>query len=76
MKADTNLPKVDPGLFEQEAEKQLSEAVSQAQSELANAGFKDALGILSSLRQPIDGFFDHVMVNDERAEVRTNRWLC
>ena len=73
VKADQDLPKVDPGLFELEAEKQLSEAVSQAQSELANAGFKDALSILSSLRQPIDGFFDQVMVNDERADVRTNR---
>ena len=73
VKADEDLPNVDPGLFEVEAEKSLSEAVSHAQSELASAGFKDALRILSSLRQPIDGFFDQVMVNDERAEVRTNR---
>ena len=72
-KADGEFSNVDPSLFEIGAEKELLDAVNQAESELTNAGFKEALGILSSLRQPIDGFFDQVMVNDERAEVRTNR---
>ena len=72
-KADGEFSSIDPSLFEIGAEKELSDAVNQAESELANAGFEEALGILSSLRQPIDGFFDQVMVNDERPEVRNNR---
>lgn len=72
-KTDREFSNVDPSLFEIEAEKHLSDAVTLAESELANAGFKEALGILSSLRQPIDGFFDQVMVNDDRPEVRNNR---
>ena len=72
-KSGNEFSNIDPSLFEIEAEKGLFDAVNQAKSELANAGFKEALGILSSLRQPIDGFFDQVMVNDERPEVRNNR---
>ena len=72
-KADNEFSTIDPSLFEIDAEKDLSDAVTHAESELANAGFKEALGILSSLRQPIDGFFDQAMVNDDRPEVRNNR---
>jgi glycyl-tRNA synthetase beta chain len=35
--------------------------------------FEDAMESLSSLRPPVDAFFDHVTVNDEDPQLRFNR---
>ena len=35
--------------------------------------FSAAMRALSVLREPVDSFFDHVLVNDEDVAVRANR---
>ncbi|MET3793048.1 glycine--tRNA ligase subunit beta [Aquamicrobium terrae] len=68
---------VDPGLFRDEAEKKLFAAVNQAETgarqEIRNEDFSAAMRVLSSLREPVDSFFEQVLVNDEDAAVRANR---
>jgi glycyl-tRNA synthetase beta chain len=68
---------VDPALLVQEAEKMLSTAVNHAESEAAQAialqDFSGALGALAALREPIDSFFEAVLVNDEDPATRANR---
>jgi glycyl-tRNA synthetase beta chain len=68
---------VDPALFREEAEKNLFAAVNQAEGQAAQAiqdeDFSAAMLALSSLREPVDSFFEHVHVNDEDAAVRANR---
>ncbi|WP_319410382.1 glycine--tRNA ligase subunit beta [uncultured Cohaesibacter sp.] len=44
-----------------------------AQEAVAAEDFEAAMSALASLRAPVDAFFDKVLVNDERAEVRENR---
>lgn len=66
---------VKPEYFEAEAEKNLFAAVE------AIAGYQDGdaqllasqLESLSALQPAIDSFFDDVIVNDDRADIRTNR---
>ncbi len=68
---------VDPALFREEAEKILFAAVNRAESEAAQAirkeDFSAAMLALSALREPVDSFFEGVLVNDEDAAVRANR---
>ncbi|KQZ12822.1 glycine--tRNA ligase subunit beta [Mesorhizobium sp. Root1471] len=68
---------VDPSLFRDNAEKVLLAAVNQAESEAAqairNEDFSAAMLALSALREPVDSFFEGVLVNDEDAAVRANR---
>jgi glycyl-tRNA synthetase beta chain len=68
---------VDAALFREEAEKNLFAAVNQAEGQAAQAiqdeDFSAAMLALSSLREPVDSFFEHVHVNDEDAAVRANR---
>ena len=68
---------VDPALFREEAEKKLDAAVNQAESEAGEAiqkeDFSAALAALSALREPVDSFFERVLVNDEDHAVRANR---
>ena len=68
---------VDPALFREEAEKALFAAVNQAVDEAGEAirkeDFSAAMRALSVLREPVDTFFDKVLVNDEDAAVRANR---
>jgi len=37
------------------------------------AAYDDYLNGLATLRAPVDGFFDAVMVNDDNADIRQNR---
>ena len=57
--------------------KALSDAVNQAERDVAeaiqNEDFSAAMRALSALREPVDLFFEHVLVNDEDAGVRANR---
>ncbi len=68
---------VEPSLFKEEAEKKLYEAVNRAEKKtgeaIQNEDFSGAMLALSALREPVDSFFEQVLVNDEDAEVRANR---
>jgi glycyl-tRNA synthetase beta chain len=68
---------VEPALFRQDAEKSLFAAVNQAERQageaIQNDDFSGALLALSVLREPVDSFFEHVLVNDEDQAVRANR---
>ena len=68
---------VDPALFKAEAETALYAAIGKAEAEavaaIAKEDFAGAMRALSALRQPIDTFFEDVLVNDEDAAVRANR---
>jgi glycyl-tRNA synthetase beta chain len=68
---------VDPALFRLPAETALFDAVNQAESKagqaIQNQDFSAAMTALSALREPVDSFFEDVLVNDEDAAVRANR---
>ncbi len=68
---------VEPSLFREEAEKKLFAAVNQAEKQagqaIQNEDFSGALAALSALREPVDSFFEKVLVNDEEVDVRANR---
>ncbi|MDX8530990.1 glycine--tRNA ligase subunit beta [Mesorhizobium sp. VK25A] len=68
---------VEPALFREEAEKKLFAAVNQAEKEagqaIKNEDFSAAMLALSVLREPVDSFFEGVLVNDEDQAVRANR---
>jgi len=68
---------VEPALFREDAEKKLNAAVNQAEKEagqaIQNEDFSAAMLALSVLREPVDSFFERVLVNDEDQAVRANR---
>lgn len=68
---------VDASLLSEDAEKALHEAVTQCQQQVAplfeSARYSDALDVLASLREPVDAFFDQVMVMADDSAVRSNR---
>ncbi|RUW62205.1 glycine--tRNA ligase subunit beta [Mesorhizobium sp. M7A.F.Ca.US.008.03.1.1] len=68
---------VEPALLREDAEKSLFAAVNQAEKQageaIQNDDFSGALLALSVLREPVDSFFEHVLVNDEDQAVRANR---
>ncbi|TPK51385.1 MULTISPECIES: glycine--tRNA ligase subunit beta [unclassified Mesorhizobium] len=68
---------VEPALFRDDAEKSLFAAVNQAERQageaIQNEDFSAAMLALSVLREPVDSFFERVLVNDEDQAVRANR---
>ncbi|RJT40008.1 glycine--tRNA ligase subunit beta [Mesorhizobium waimense] len=68
---------VEQALFREDAEKLLFAAVNQAEKEageaIQNEDFSAAMLALSVLREPVDSFFERVLVNDEDQAVRANR---
>ncbi|HSD74176.1 MAG TPA: glycine--tRNA ligase subunit beta [Steroidobacteraceae bacterium] len=68
---------VRPELLRLEAERQLHGALEQLRPEveplLARRDYTEALQRLARLREPVDAFFDSVMVMDENPELRGNR---
>lgn len=68
---------VEPALFREDAEKSLFAAVNQAEKQAGqatqNEDFSAAMLALSVLREPVDSFFERVLVNDEDQAVRANR---
>jgi len=68
---------LDPALFDTPQEHALFAALkrvkSQTQAQLNEGDFSAALRCLSDLRTPIDDFFEHVLVNADRPQIRTNR---
>lgn len=51
----------------------LSEIETGARHAFQNGDYVAALQILAALKEPVDNFFDQVMVNDENEELRRNR---
>ncbi|GGC90772.1 glycine--tRNA ligase subunit beta [Vreelandella lutescens] len=68
---------VEASLLQEAAEKALFEAVTASQQQVAPlfaAGdYQQALDALATLREPVDAFFDQVMVMADDASVRRNR---
>ena len=69
---------VDGSLLQEPAEKVLAQALAaadEAVAPLASARcYREALERLASLREPVDAFFDAVLVNAEDSAVRANRY--
>ncbi len=68
---------VKKSLLALDAEKALFDAYSQIKDQVkdktAKLDFRGALADIASLRKPVDGFFDTVMVMDKDAAVKNNR---
>ena len=78
-KAAGELPgEVDPALLSETAEQALAAAINaaeQAVRPLAEQRQYDAtLNRLAALREPVDAFFDQVLVNAEDARIKANRY--
>ena len=67
----------DPALLEQTEERALAEALSRATKDataaIAREDFESAMRALSTLRAPVDAFFDKVTVNTDDPQLRANR---
>ncbi|HEB51269.1 MAG TPA: glycine--tRNA ligase subunit beta [Desulfobulbus sp.] len=68
---------VDPGLLREDAEKALHETMEQVRRQaeplLRARDYGHALEIMLQMKEPVDRFFDQVMVMDDDPEVRRNR---
>ncbi|MBS3785465.1 MAG: glycine--tRNA ligase subunit beta [Gammaproteobacteria bacterium] len=68
---------VNADQFEQAAESELFEAVSTREASLAsfieNAQYAEALALLAELKEPVDRFFDEVMVMADDPAIQKNR---
>ncbi|HEX2547288.1 MAG TPA: glycine--tRNA ligase subunit beta [Ramlibacter sp.] len=73
-KADAH---VNERLLQEDAEKALFDATQriapQARTQFEAGDYTGSLQTLAALRQPVDTFFDDVMVNAEEADLRLNR---
>ncbi len=69
--------KIQVVLFEHEAEKklkaELDEVHKQVSALYADKNYKEALRCLAALKEPIDVFFDQVMIMAEDKKIRENR---
>lgn len=69
--------KIDPSLFESDAEKALSSAIDQVEpaalADFEAGHYEEMLSRLSTLKTPVDEFFDKVMVNADDPALRANR---
>jgi glycyl-tRNA synthetase beta chain len=67
----------DPALLQQDEERALADALSRATqdatSAIAREDFEAAMRALSTLRAPVDAFFDKVTVNTDVPQLRSNR---
>jgi glycyl-tRNA synthetase beta chain len=71
-------PVVEPKYFDNANEFSLYSAIQQADQAVAPMAaarqYNEALARLAALREPVDAFFEAVMVNAEDASVRANRY--
>jgi glycyl-tRNA synthetase beta chain len=69
--------KVKPKLFDQDAERALANALQNARDKvtpmLATRSYADVLNALADLREPVDRFFDEVMVMADDEAIKNNR---
>jgi glycyl-tRNA synthetase beta chain len=67
----------DPKLFAEPEERALETALLSTlkamEPQLEREDFTSAMASLAALRKPVDAFFDKVLVNDERPDIRMNR---
>lgn len=68
---------IDTGLLSEDAEKALHEKLTSAQTTLAPAiethDYQQVLTHLAALREPVDNYFDNVMVNADDPALKANR---
>ena len=68
---------VSPALFAEPAESALADAITAvkpiAETQLGSGDYTAALKALAALRDPVDAFFDGVMVNADEQQIRANR---
>lgn len=73
----TELPKIDSALLQEEAESVLANAVEILRREteplIQQGQYQEALTLLAQLQQPVDNFFDNVMVMTDDLPLRQNR---
>ena len=71
------LPAIDPALFATDEERALFDSLEEAErftaQFIAKEDYEMALACLAALRQPIDAFFEAVMVNADDPAIRLNR---
>ena len=76
-KAEGNIGAIDVALCVEPAEQVLAQSVlslaKEVQPLIAQGEYTAVLDKLAGLRQPVDNFFDNVMVNVEDAKLRQNR---
>ncbi|AKX85121.1 glycine-tRNA synthetase subunit beta [Enterococcus durans] len=70
---DDTAKEIDPALFENEAEKELYEAVNQVKAQLPDQSLDENYNQLVALRPLIEAYFDQTMVMVEDPAVRNNR---
>ena len=74
-----SLEKIDVHLFEHNAEKTLAEKLAEHRDSIISlsrsARYTDVLMQLAELREPVDAFFEHVMVMTDDKPRRENRLL-
>jgi len=74
---DAKPGQIEPRLFEDDSESGLLEAYESVEKKVTAAMeknlFDDALVAVASLRDPVDRFFDAVMVMAENSDIRRNR---
>jgi glycyl-tRNA synthetase beta chain len=67
----------DPALLKQDEERALADALQRATGDataaIAREDFEAAMRALSTLRAPVDAFFDKVTVNTDDPQLRSNR---
>lgn len=75
--ADLQPVAANPELLAEAAELALHRAIQEARASVApllqSRSYAEALQLLAQLREPVDAFFDDVMVMDEDMAVRNNR---
>ncbi|MEW8625893.1 MAG: glycine--tRNA ligase subunit beta [Candidatus Thiodiazotropha sp.] len=75
--SDPLAEKADPALYEDQAEHQLAQKMDElaplAQPLFEQGEYAKGLQILAGLREPVDSFFDQVMVMTDDQKIRTNR---
>lgn len=68
---------VETAYLQEHAEKELYQAVTHAQQTVAplqqTANYAQILTTLAALQEPLDDFFEHVMVNADDANLKNNR---
>jgi glycyl-tRNA synthetase beta chain len=76
-KADFHETNVDPSLFAEDQERELHDAAMKVEKQVRNAANEkeplQAYQALFSLREPINQYFDHIMVMAKDERLRNNR---
>ena len=73
MEPDVITYNVDPKLFENDTEKELYEAVKEAEDQFANQSMAENYQTLTNLRPVIERYFNETMIMVEDEKVRDNR---